>query len=237
MKNQKHLRFYIDFVSPFSYLAWVEFHKKLASLENSASSGKPASLENSETNPKGSSKGSSMDNHSAIQVDYIPIFLGAIFKLHGITAPVRIAAKKEYNKRDMQRWAEFYGLKFQYPKDFPFNSLYALKLLLALQLELENKAHIKNFIDHLQTAIWQEGKDVSSWHALEKIVIEMDSKLELSAKSLLKKASSPEVKEKLRKNNEEAVAQGVFGVPSFLIGDELFWGNDRLDFVFRKLSA
>ena len=206
--SEKQIDFYIDFVSPFTYLAWVEFHKRLSSLEK--------------TRP--------------IQVNYIPVFLGAIYKAHGMTSPANVAAKIEYNKRDVQRWADFYSLKIQFPRNFPFNSLYVIKLIIAFQSEEKDKAKIRTLMDSFWTAIWQEGRLLDNWKSLEELLLKLE-KNEERVKSLIAKANSPEIKEKLKKNNEEAVARGVFGVPGFFIEDELFWGNDRLDFVFSKLGS
>jgi 2-hydroxychromene-2-carboxylate isomerase len=109
----------------------------------------------------------------------------------------------------------------------PFNPLPALRMATAITAE-EDQAR---FVAGIVKAAWGEGRDITTRETLAAIVQDAG----LNATALWEEAHSPAVKERLRLNTEEAVAAGVFGVPTFRVGDEIFWGCDRMDYLRRYL--
>jgi 2-hydroxychromene-2-carboxylate isomerase len=161
---------------------------------------------------------------AAVVVRWHPFLLGPIFKTYGWNdSPFNIfAAKGRYMWRDLQRICEADGWPLKLPPfRFPQNGLKAARLALVGEAEGWTPA----FTRMVFTANYAEQKDISDEATLCAIL----GGLGVDAEAALAGASSPEIKQALRAQNEEAVARGLFGAPAFTVGDELFWGNDRLE--------
>ena len=159
-----------------------------------------------------------------VTVRWRPFLLGPIFKTFGWTdSPFNIfAAKGRYMWRDLQRICEAEGLPLNLPPIcFPQNGLKAARLAFVGQEEGWTAA----FTRMVFTANYAEQKDISDDVTLGAIL----DKLGVDAAPALAAASYPAIKNGLREQNEAAVARGIFGAPSFTVGTELFWGNDRLE--------
>lgn len=160
---------------------------------------------------------------AAVVVRWRPFLLGPIFKTYGWNdSPFNIfAAKGRYMWRDLQRICEAERVPLKLPPvRFPQNGLKAARLALVGEAEGWTPA----FTRMVFTANYAEQKDISDEATLCGIL----SRLGVNAEAALLAARSPQTKQALRTQNEEAVARGLFGAPSFTVGDELFWGNDRL---------
>jgi 2-hydroxychromene-2-carboxylate isomerase len=151
-----------------------------------------------------------------------PFLLGPIFKAQGWNdSPFNIyPAKGRYMWRDLERLCEKYKLPFRRPTEFPRNGLLAARVACWAQEEpwlprFVRAVFAANFVDDLDIA----DPDVASG-ILEKMGQNPDA--------VLAHAGRPETKERLREQTERAMQLGIFGAPSFVVGDELFWGNDRL---------
>src|SRR3989338_2976308 len=105
------------------------------------------------------------------------------------------------------------------PPTHPFNPLPSLRLCEAC----DSKQKIK-LAQRLANACWEEGKDISQMDVL----ITLANEVGLNGKELIQKINDPQIKEKIKLNTEEAIGKGAFGVPTFMVDDELFWGHDRL---------
>lgn len=152
-----------------------------------------------------------------------PFLLGPIFGSQGWNdSPFNIyPAKGKYMWRDMARLCEARGLALKEPVRFPQNGLKAARLALLGQdedwgPEFTRRVYLANF---------SEQKDISDETVLSGIL----SALGLDAPALLARSNEPANKERLKAQTDEAIRRGIFGAPSFLVGDELFWGNDRLE--------
>ncbi len=163
------------------------------------------------------------------EIEYCPVFLTRILKSHNIIPPISIPARRQYNRQDVQRFAKKYGIVLKMPPKMPFLSLYSLKFFLAIEKSIEQK----KFMSRIMQAIWAEQKDGANSTVIQQIATEIG----LDAKKLARKAISVETKKKLDQNNTEAIRKGVFGVPSFCVEKELFFGNDRIDFVIEALRS
>ncbi len=153
-----------------------------------------------------------------------PFPLGPIFGAQGWNdSPFNIyPAKGKYMWRDMARLCEAQGLTLKTPPvRFPQNGLKAARLALLGQ----DEGWGPEFTRRVYLANFAEQKDISD----EAMLAEILSALGLDAAALAARANEPAHKERLKAQTEEATAKGIFGAPSFIVGDELFWGNDRLE--------
>jgi 2-hydroxychromene-2-carboxylate isomerase len=159
-------------------------------------------------------------------VAWRPMVLGAVFKTVGNDMPARVPNKARWMMQDLSRWAEHYGVPFQMSSHFPLNTIKAMRLILV------DEAKAAAVASAGFAGMWAEDRDITSDAELRRIA-ELGG---LDAAAALTAIETPAVKERLRANTDEAVARGAFGAPTFVVGDELFWGNDRLHFVERALQ-
>lgn len=146
--------------------------------------------------------------------------LGPLLNHWQIKGPGEITPKREFLLKQCLRYAATNNLEFTTPKTHPFNSLYALRL--ALQGVGGN--HQERVIESLWKAGWQQRIDMGEPDELIKALTAYD----LPADELYEKSFTKEAKVELKANIQEAISYGVFGVPSFVVNNELFWGNDSL---------
>jgi len=161
---------------------------------------------------------------AGVTLRWRPFLLGPLFKELGWNdSPFNIyAAKGRYMWRDLTRVCETEALPLKLPPvRFPQNGLKAARLALAGEKDGWTPA----FTRAVFTANYAEQKDISDEATLRAII----DGLGIDADAALAEANAPEIKKALRANTDEAKARGLFGAPSFTIGDELFWGNDRLE--------
>ncbi len=130
-------------------------------------------------------------------------------------------AKLVYIARDFERCAAEAGVAFKPPPVFPLNGLYALRGAVAAQRE----GKLAPYHEPMFRAAWAEGKDVSNREVVKAIA------RELGLPSVADALDEPSIKDELRVNTEKGVARGAFGVPTFFVGDEMFWGHDRMHFA------
>jgi 2-hydroxychromene-2-carboxylate isomerase len=161
-----------------------------------------------------------------------PFLLGGVFKSTGNEMPARIAAKARYMITDMQRWASEYGVAFRLPASFPVMTIATQRALVATD-RLFGQAALRKLGRGLFDAYWVEGRDVSD----KAVIGEVATALGLDAAAILAGIDAPETKDRLRADTEEAVARGAFGAPSFFVGEEMFFGNDRIPHLERLVSS
>jgi 2-hydroxychromene-2-carboxylate isomerase len=153
------------------------------------------------------------------EIVYRPALLGAIMKATGNGGPLVIQGKANYNIVEFQRWAKRYGLAAKFSPHFPFNTIRILRGAIAAQIH----GRFQEFHSAAFRTIWEQGQDLSKEDAL---------RLVLDAAGIERALiEGDEIKNRLRANGDEAVSRGAFGLPTFFVNDEMFWGNDRLDFV------
>lgn len=161
-------------------------------------------------------------------VTWRPLLLGGLFRSLG-TPDVPIAtfseAKRRYTGMDLARWAAYWKVPFRFPTRFPTHSLRAMRLYLALP-----SSHRDAYRDAVFRACWADDRDITTDEVLASCVGD-----ESVAQAAFLKAGNDEVKAELRRATELAAERGVFGVPTFGVGDELYWGQDRLELVEEAL--
>ena len=158
------------------------------------------------------------------QLIITPAFLGGMHKLTGNAPPfirdAEIKGKNAYARLEMQRFIDKHGLhRFRMNPAFPFNSVNLLRMLVSL----EGDDRIR-LIEALNPAIWEQGLDVTDAAAVAAVL----TKAGFDAEALVAATQDGAVKQALIDNTEKAVARGAFGIPSFFIGTEMFFGKERL---------
>ena len=157
-----------------------------------------------------------------LEVDALPVLFGVLLDARGGVGPAELPEKRAYTFRDVQRCAQLAGLRLSGPPRHPFNPLKALRLCAALSDAEARFVWAGKLLD----AAWSEGRDLESEDTLRELLL--GSQL---SPDLLDAITTPAVKDQLRAYVDRALALGVFGVPSFVIGSELFWGHDRMPHV------
>lgn len=161
-------------------------------------------------------------------VSHRPMLLGAVLKATGNSSPMTVPAKAAYMGRELERWAKRYGVPFA-PNPFSFRSN-TLRLMrgatASLRLGVFEPFHRAVF-----EAVWGDPRDLGEEAVLRGVL----SGAGVDPDRLLRTIDEEDTKSALRRTTDEAVERGVFGAPTFFVGTEMFWGNDRLDWVEESL--
>jgi len=160
--------------------------------------------------------------------------LGKVFPVSGgLALKDRSAQRKAYRMMELKRWRSYLDLPMTLePKFFPVTAEPAATMILAV-LEHHGTAIALDVAGDCLRAIWAEDRDISNRETLGEIL----SARSLDVASLLALAGSAEVAARYIQHSQEAIARGVFGAPTSIYRDELFWGQDRLDFLDRALAV
>lgn len=168
---------------------------------------------------------------SGAEILWKPVLVGAIHKASGNTAPLAVPAKARYMMQDLKRFAERYQVPFKLNPHFPFNTLAHQRI--ATGLLRTDPAGFHRYIRAMFEAIWVAGRNAADPAVVAQVLGEAD----LDPQAALALSEDQSVKDALRQANDEAVARGAFGVPTFFVGERMYWGQDRLDFVREALGA
>ena len=189
----KTITCYIDFISPYAYLAFEALPKALADCPS-------------------------------YQVVYKPVLFAALLKHHGQLGPAEIAGKREWTYRQVLWQAKEQGVVLDMPSAHPFNPLSLLRLSVACDAHgTPNRYVCETIFRH----VWQGGGAADDPVRFQALVQQLQPK---------QTVDSSEVKAQLKANTEEAIAQGVFGVPTFVVDDKVFWGLDALPMMQQYLA-
>ena len=163
-----------------------------------------------------------------------PMLLGAVHKAVGLQAPIVIKSKASYQARDIRRWAEYYGLPLQFPEPFPFRTLKTMRAAMFVR----ERGELESFTREAFALYWEEGGAPEGREETDEggPVSEVARRIGVDPEEMLEGAASQEAKQDLKDATSEAVERGVFGAPAFFVGEEMFWGNDRLHFVEAALQ-
>ena len=160
-----------------------------------------------------------------VEIQYTPVYLRG-FEMFRSGMPYT-PAKLAYIARDMQRCASFHDIPLNPPHNFPINGLHLLRATVALEGRPQRAAYRRA----AYRATWVDDRNVSD----PEVAIGIGVELGLERDELSAAVASPAVKDALKENTEGVTQAGAFGVPTFFVGEEMFWGQDRLDFVRREL--
>ena len=189
----KHITFYLDFISPYAYLAFEELPQALMGLSYS--------------------------------VTYKPLLFAALLQHHGQLGPAEIPAKRDWTYRQVLWQAHMRGLTLDMPATHPFNPLGLLRLAVACELQGQPNRYV---CETLFRHVWIGGADAADAQRLQALTAQLEPQ---------RNPSDEGVKAQLRAHAEDAIAAGVFGVPSFEVDGKVFWGLDALPMLRQYLES
>ena len=169
-----------------------------------------------------------IENEEGIKVIYKPILLGGLHNLHGIKAPAFIPAKAKHMVRDCKLIAEKNNIRFKFNAYFPIRTLNLMRG--AFVAEEDNVK--KYYIDNIFNTIWQDGLNMNDTIVIQKIL----QNLNINPKTFSLRTTSSLIKDLLRNKTNEAYKKGVFGAPTFVVNNKIFWGQDRIEFALNEAS-
>ena len=166
------------------------------------------------------------------KVVYVPILLGGLFKLTNNQAPMmryaETPAKQKYEMLEFQRFVKAHAIPFKMNPRFPLNTLYVMRGAIAAQ----RLGCFAPYMDAVMAAMWHDAADMGDLDVVRDVL----DKAGLDSAALLALADDSEVKAELIANTEAAAKRGAFGVPTFFVDEEMFWGKERLGQVEAALT-
>lgn len=160
-----------------------------------------------------------------------PVLLGGIFKATGNTSPMTVPAKGSYSLIDLERWAGHYGITFRMNPHFPINTLHLMRGATAMMME--GPQRLGAYLEAVWPAMFETPVNLGDPQVIGGAL----ARAGFDPQAIMAAINDEAVKDRLKADTDEAVARGVFGAPTFFIGEEMFWGQDRLHFVERALQA
>ncbi len=163
-----------------------------------------------------------------INFNYKPIFLGGLHNLAEINAPAFNKYKMKNMKNDCYLVAKKNEIEFEWNSKFPINSLNIMRGYIYVS---EDKK--KDYLNYFFEAYWRDNKDLS----VPENIIHLLDKLKIDNKKFFKSIKEQKIKDKLIKYTSEAFDKEVFGAPSFIVNDKIFWGQDRLEYAIEEINS
>jgi 2-hydroxychromene-2-carboxylate isomerase len=161
------------------------------------------------------------------RIVWTPILLGAVFKATGNTSPAMIPSKARYMNADLARFAKRYNVVLNFNTHFPVNTLSLMRGAVAYQPTNQFDIYVNAIFD----AMWAHPRNLNDPGEVSHVLHDIGVRPE----EFMARIEHVDVKEKLKANTEAAIARGVFGAPTFFVSGEMFFGQDRLDFVEEAL--
>lgn len=162
------------------------------------------------------------------EITYRPFLLGGVFKATGNSPPMTVPAKGTWLMKDLERYAKRYEVPLVFNPYFPINTI---QLMRGAIWARENN-FLLPYQDAMFKAVWGEARDMND---LEETVKVLES-INIDPGQFKEATADQNIKDKLRADTDEAVSRGAFGAPTLFVGDDMFWGQDRLDFVEEALN-
>ena len=160
-----------------------------------------------------------------------PMLLGGVFQATGNRSPVEIPAKAPYMMEDLKRCAQRFGIEFRHNPHFPINTLLLMRG--AAGIQMHEPARFGDYAAAVYRAIWVDGRNMNDPATVGAVLQQAG----FDATKILGLTQQQDVKDRLRATTDEAVARGVFGAPTMFVDGQMFWGQDRLDFVQAALTT
>ncbi|MDC1092850.1 2-hydroxychromene-2-carboxylate isomerase [Pelagibacteraceae bacterium] len=169
-----------------------------------------------------------IENKVGIKIRYKPVLIGGLHNLHGIKAPAFIPAKAKHMVRDCKLIAERNNIKFKFNSYFPIKSLNLMRGVLVAEED-----NVKDYyIDNIFNTVWQDGLNINDESVIQKVL----KNLSFNPQTFSLRSSSSLIKESLRKKTGDAYDKGIFGAPTFVSNNKIFWGQDRIEFALKEAS-
>ena len=181
----------------------------------------------------GHTRFSALVQASGAQVRLLPVDLGAVFAVSGgLPLGKRPPQRQAYRLVELRRYSQHLGLPMVVqPRYFPVSGDDAARLIIAVDQQ-DGSAAAMRLAGAIFTAVWAQERDIASSQTLAELL--QESGLPLTR---LEQSRSPEVQQQYEANTRQAIDGNIFGAPTYVVDGEMFWGQDRLDFVERKLSG
>ena len=162
-------------------------------------------------------------------IDYKPVLLGGLFKASGNMSPVTVPAKGKYMMtQDLPRFATLYQVPLTVNPHFPINTLNLMRGAVATL----GQDYFDKYVEAVYDAIWVNGDNMGNLDVVANVL----SDAGLNAQTIIAATQDPDIKAALISNTEAAVARGCFGAPTMFIGNDMFFGQDRLQFIEMALQ-
>jgi 2-hydroxychromene-2-carboxylate isomerase len=161
---------------------------------------------------------------------YRPMLLGGVFQATGNASPITVPAKGKYMLTDLARFAQRYGVAMRFNPHFPINTLALMRA--AVGVQQRDPARFDEFVAATFRAMWVDGRNMADAATVGEVLAQAG----FDAQAVLALTGDVTVKDALKSNTEEAVHRGVFGAPTMFVGSQMFFGQDRLDFVREALA-
>ena len=169
-----------------------------------------------------------LNNFHEININYKPILLGGLHKLSGITAPAFNDRKMKNMKNDCKIVALKNNIEFKWNNKFPINSLYLMRGYLVVERRLKNK-----FFDLCFDSYWKNNIDISNKKNIENIL----KNCSVDNNIFFKEIENPKIKDELKELTNNAFLKDIFGAPTFVVNDKIFWGQDRLNYALDEYNS
>lgn len=170
-----------------------------------------------------------IEHETGASASYCPMLLGGVFQATGNQSPAAIPAKGAYTFTDFDRFAQRYGVPLRRNPHFPINTLMLMRG--AVGLQLHEPARFMAYCDAVFRAIWVDAHNLNDPATVGAVL----QSAGFDPQALLALTQDAEVKERLKTVTQQAIDRGVFGAPTFFVGTQMFWGQDRIDFVKEAL--
>jgi len=167
-------------------------------------------------------------NNNKININFKPILLGGLHNLGGITAPAFNERKMKNMKNDCKLIAFKNKIDFKWNTKFPINSLYLMRGYIAIK-----DPNKKEFLDSCFEAYWKNDVDISDEKNLFKIL----DNCKIDKDTFLNDIKKQEIKNELKSLTKDAFEKDIFGAPTFVVNDKIFWGQDRLDYALDEYNS
>jgi 2-hydroxychromene-2-carboxylate isomerase len=167
-------------------------------------------------------------NNNKININFKPILLGGLHNLGGITAPAFNERKMKNMKNDCKLIAFKNKIDFKWNTKFPINSLYLMRGYIAIK-----DPNKKEFLDSCFEAYWKNDIDISDEKNLFKIL----DNCKIDKDTFLNDIKKQEIKNELKSLTKDAFEKDIFGAPTFVVNDKIFWGQDRLDYALDEYNS
>ncbi len=163
-------------------------------------------------------------------LNWCPMLLGGVFQATGNHSPATIPAKGAYMFNDLNRFAARYSVPFAHNPHFPVNTLTLMRAVTGLKMREDPR--FLAFVEAIFKAIWVERKNMNDLAVMGQVLHNAG----FDGAAMMALVSQQEVKDRLKTLTERAVQRGIFGAPTMFVGEQMFWGQDRLDFVQQALA-
>ena len=163
-----------------------------------------------------------LNQNNKLNIKYKPILLGGLHNLNGITAPAFNERKMKNMKNDCNLIAAKNNIEFKWNDKFPINSLYLMRGYISIDQNCKEK-----YLDICFDAYWKDNIDISHNESLDKIL----KKSQIDKEFFFKKINEKKIKDELKKFTSDAFEIDIFGAPTFIVNEKIFWGQDRLKYA------